>query len=173
MSEGGIKKSKSKLSSMIVEKEEGPGETAVNIYYSKDDWATSKNIVISIEDNTTISQLTDFALCQIPSLGTENLEKKQNFYMMLYKKKKQKPNYDYPICNPDSLVKDYDKYNFCLMEKKTEEKEKNNVEEKNTNKNKEEVKKKDSNDVSNENVNKKKNDKENNKKEKDKKCIIF
>ena len=35
---------------------------------------------------------------------------------MLFKKKKKIPNDEYPICNPESKIKDYGKDNFCLVE---------------------------------------------------------
>ena len=35
---------------------------------------------------------------------------------MLFKKKTKKPNKEYPICNPESKVKDYGKILFCLVE---------------------------------------------------------
>lgn len=182
MSEGGPKKSKSKLSSMIVEKEEGPAEASVNVFYSKDNWETNEQITLNLDESTTISRLTDLAICQLPSLGTAKFDNnKQNFYMMMFKKKRQKPNYDYPICNPDSIIKDYDKYNFCLMEKKCEEKEEIiNKNESNENEKKMEEKKggDDKNNLNNENKEKNKNKEENKEKngkkgKKEKKCMIF
>ena len=55
----------------------------------------------------------------------ENIDKK-NFDLMLFKKKLQRPNTNYPKCNPDSLVKDYAKSFFCLVEKEETKKEENN-----------------------------------------------
>lgn len=169
----GLKKSKSKLSSLIKVKEEGPVDTPVNIYYSKDNWVTNESIVLCIDENTTISQLIDLSICHLPSLGNANFDKTQNFYMMLFKKKKQIPKYDYPICNPDSLIKDFDKYNFCLMERKVED-NKTNENKNDTSNTKDDDKKKDN---KSENENKDIQDKDKNKNSKTKnnngKCIIF
>lgn len=167
------KKSKSKLSSRIVQKDEGPAEETVNVFYSTDNWETNEKIVLSIEKTTTISQMADLAICQVPSLAS-SID-----CVMLFKKKKQRPNYDYPICNPDSTIGDYDKYNFCLIQKKPEENDTNNnnkSNEKNDNKEKE------NNDENNEKKTESKNEgkNESNKNKlaekfgKDgKKCIIF
>ena len=35
---------------------------------------------------------------------------------MLFKKKKKIPNDEYPVCNPESKVKNYGKDSFCLVE---------------------------------------------------------
>ena len=58
----------------------------------------------------------------------------KNFNIMLFKKKKQKPNDEYPICNLDSEVIGYRKNNFCLVED-TENKKSNILQEEVTKKN--------------------------------------
>jgi hypothetical protein len=109
------KKPKPKLTDLLKSME--PTENSqVNIYFSRDNWKSCNSIDIMIEEKTTILQLIDASLYKLKTqFNITDIDEKK-CYIMLLKKKTKKPNYDYPRCNPDSLVIDYQKSNFCLME---------------------------------------------------------
>ena len=118
---------KSKLSSLIGEGNENSNNLQVTVYYSENNWETCEEINIMVDENTTINQLIDSAIYQFKTeLFFDNIDTKQ-FNVMLFKKKTKKPNDEYPICNPESKVKNYGKTHFCLIEvinsKKTEVKQ--------------------------------------------------
>ena len=103
----------------------------VNVYYSQNDWKTCEMVEIMVEENTTILQLIDSAIFKFKTeFYYDDIDEKK-YSLMILKKKTNKPNYDYPICNLESLVMGYGKSNFCLVEKQKEDV--NNINEENNN----------------------------------------
>ena len=106
----------SKLSSLIASENEGMNGLQVSVYYSENNWETCEEINLILDENTTINQLIDSSIYKFKTeLFFDNIDKKQ-FNVRLFKKKKKVPNDEYPICNPESKVKDYGKIHFCLVE---------------------------------------------------------
>ena len=141
----------SKLTSLIAAENEGLNRLQITVYYSENNWETCEEVNLILDDSTTINQLVDSALYKFKTeLFYDNIDKKQ-FNVMLFKKKKKIPNDEYPICNPESKVKDYGKNHFCLVEDITSKKEENNNEPKekdaNIDKNKDNQNKKKEDDV--------------------------
>ena len=123
--EGGVEvKRTSKLTALISsENEGGANGMQINVFYSENNWETCEEINLILDENTTINQLIDSAIYKFKTeLFYDNIDKKQ-FNVMLFKKKKKIPNDEYPICNPESKVKDYGKDNFCLVENLNAKKE--------------------------------------------------
>ena len=119
----------SKLTALIAKENDGFNGLQVSVYYSENNWETCEEINLILDDNTTINQLVDSAVYKFKSeLFYDNIDKKQ-FNVMLFKKKKKVPNDEYPICNPESKVKDYGKMHFCLVEDNTKKEEKKEKEE--------------------------------------------
>ena len=128
----------SKLSSLIASENEGMNGLQVSVYYSENNWETCEEINLILDENTTINQLIDSSIYKFKTeLFFDNIDKKQ-FNVRLFKKKKKVPNDEYPICNPESKVKDYGKIHFCLVEdinaENDELKEKEKTEKKSENK---------------------------------------
>ena len=120
----------SKLTQMIESENEGFNGLQITVYYSENNWETCEEVNLILDENTTINQLIDSALYKFKTeLFYDNIDTKQ-FNVMLFKKKKKIPNDEYPLCNPESRVKDYAKDCFCLVEdknsKKMEKKEEKN-----------------------------------------------
>ena len=163
---------KSKLTAMISQNNGNVGGQQISVYYSDNNWKTCDEINIIIDDNTTINQLIDSSIYKFKNeLSYDNLDAK-HFNLMLFKKSKKRPNDDYPICNPESIVKDVGKTQFCLVEDITTKENAKN-EEKNE---KKDIGQKEKKDVKNEkNTNNKKKEQSNNNKRdgKDKNCIII
>ena len=106
----------SKLTSLINAENEGLNGLQITVYYSENNWETCEEVNLILDDSTTINQLIDSAVYKFKvELFYDNIDKKQ-FNVMLFKKKKKIPNDEYPICNPESKVKDYGKNHFCLVE---------------------------------------------------------
>ena len=106
----------SKLSSLMNQKAEDLNALQITVYYSENNWETCEEVNLILDDTTTINQLIDSSIYKFKTeLSYENIDKKQ-FQVKLFKKKTKKPNEDYPICNPESKVKDYGKTHFCLIE---------------------------------------------------------
>ena len=106
----------SKLSSLIGFESTNFNGMQITVYYSDNNWETCEEIDLILDDNTTINQLIDAAIYKFKTeLFYDDIDKKQ-FNVMLFKKKIKKPNDEYPICNPESLVKNYGKTHFCLVE---------------------------------------------------------
>lgn len=185
------KKTESKLGAMLSNTQE-MNNSQVNVYYSQNDWKTSEIVQIIVEENTTVLQLIDSVVFKLKTEFYYDDIDEKNYILMILKKKTKKPNYDYPKCNPESFVLDYDKSNFCLVEKEKAENVNNvYIENDNANNNninlenkKEEVKKeekielkKEENKVekkeNNKNVNKNKKKNKNNEKACNKGCIMF
>jgi len=110
----------SKINDLLA-KNEKMNNSQINVYFSQNNWETNQKVEIVVEENTTVLQLIDSAVFKIKNeLNVKDIEDK-NYCLMMLKKKTQKPNYEYPICNPEALVLNYDKTNFCLVEKGSEE----------------------------------------------------
>ncbi len=159
----------SKLTSMLnQETDNNLTNLQITVYYSENNWETCEEVNLILEDTTTINQLIDASVYKFKTeLHFDNIDKKQ-FKVMLFKKKTKRPNEEYPICNPESNVKDYGKTHFCLVEdingkneepkkeikdqskKSTENNDKNQEKDKQNDKNKNEIK-----EVSHENEQKK------------------
>lgn len=107
---------KSKLSSLLNEGNENSNNFQITVYYSENNWETCEEINLMVDENTTVNQLMDSAIYQFKTeLFFENIDKKQ-FNLKLFKKKAKKPNDEYPICNSESIIKNYGKTHFCLVE---------------------------------------------------------
>lgn len=88
----------------------------VSVYFSQNNWKTSEVVEIMIEEKTTVLQLIDSVIYKLKTEFYYDDIDEKNYNLMILKKKTKTPNYDYPKCNPESLVKDYQKSNFCLVE---------------------------------------------------------
>ena len=111
----------SKLTALIEHENEGFNGLQVSVYYSENNWETCEEVNLILDDNTTINQLVDSAIYKFKTeFFYDNIDKKQ-FNVMLFKKKKKIPNDEYPICNPESQVKNYGKIHFCLVEVKNKD----------------------------------------------------
>ena len=109
----------SKLTALIASEEEGFNGLQVTVYYSENNWETCEEVNLVLDENTTINQLIDSSIYKFKTeLFYDNIDRKQ-FNVMLFKKKKKMPNDEYPLCNPESKVKDYGKDCFCLVEVKS------------------------------------------------------
>jgi hypothetical protein len=109
-------KPKSKIGALLSNTQK-MNSSQINVYYSQNDWKTSEIVEIIVEENTTVLQLIDSVIYKLKTeFHYDDIDEK-DYDLMLLKKKTKKPNYDYPKCNPESLVLDYDKSNFCLVEK--------------------------------------------------------
>ena len=112
----------SKLTAMIGNENDGFNGLQISVYYSENNWETCEEVNLILDENTTINQLIDSALYKFKTeLFYDNIDTKQ-FNVMLFKKKKKIPNDEYPLCNPESRVKDYGKDCFCLVEDKNAKK---------------------------------------------------
>ena len=106
----------SKLSSLLEKESKDNNGIQITVYYSGNNWETCDEINLILDETTTINQLIDSSIYKFKSeLFFDNIDKKQ-FKVMLFKKKTKRPNEEYPICNPESKVKDYGKTHFCLVE---------------------------------------------------------
>ena len=113
----------SKLTAMIAAEKEGFNGLQISVYYSENNWESCEEVNLILDENTTISQLIDSAIYKFKTeLSYDNIDQKQ-FNVMLFKKKKKVPNDEYPLCNPESRVKDYGKDHFCLIEISNSKKE--------------------------------------------------
>jgi len=185
------RKTGSKLGAMLSNTQE-MNNSQVNVYYSQNDWKTSEIVQIIVEENTTVLQLIDSVVFKLKTEFYYDDIDEKNYILMILKKKTKKPNYDYPKCNPESFVLDYDKSNFCLVEKEKAENVNNvYIENDNINNNnfnlenkKEEIKKEEKIELKNEgnnaevkdnkkNVNKNKKKNKNSEKACNKGCIMF
>ena len=181
------RKSTSKIGALFSNSHEF-NNSQVNVYYSQNDWKTSEIVEVMVEEKTTVFQLIESVIFKLKTeLYYDDIDEK-NYILMFLKKKTKKPNYDYPKCNPDSLVLGYEKSNFCLVEQETiEGKDKLNEENNNNNNNKnkeasnkEENKEEEKKDLKKNENNKKKEDKNKNKKNKkniekgcNKGCLLY
>ena len=184
------KKSSSKIGALLSNSQE-VNNSQISVYYSQNDWKTSEIVEVMVDEKTTVLQLIDSVIFKLKTEFYYDDIDEKNYNLMILKKKTKTPNYDYPKCNPESLVLDYYKSNFCLVEQDkienvnntNEEEEKNNNDNKilnNKEKNKKEEKKDLQNNENNEekeeennNKNKNKKKRKNNEKECKKGCILY
>ena len=182
------KKSSSKIGALLSNSQEA-NNSQISVYYSQNDWKTSEIVEVMVDEKTTVLQLIDSVIFKLKTEFYYFDIDEKNYNLMILKKKTKTPNYDYPKCNPESLVLDYYKSNFCLVEQDkienvnntNEEEEKNNNDNKilnNKEKNKKEEKKDLQNNENNEekeeeNNNKNKKKRKNNEKECKKGCILY
>ena len=186
------KKSSSKIGALLSNSQEA-NNSQISVYYSQNDWKTSEIVEVMVDEKTTVLQLIDSVIFKLKTEFYYDDIDEKNYNLMILKKKTKTPNYDYPKCNPESLVLDYYKSNFCLVEQDkienvnntNEEEEKDNNDNKilnNKEKNKKEEKKdlqnnknneekKEENNNKNQNKNKKK--RKSNEKECKKGCILY
>ena len=186
------KKSSSKIGALLSNSQEA-NNSQISVYYSQNDWKTSEIVEVMVDEKTTVLKLIDSVIFKLKTEFYYDDIDEKNYNLMILKKKTKTPNYDYPKCNPESLVLDYYKSNFCLVEQDkienvnntNEEEEKNNNDNKilnNKEKNKKEEKKdlqnnknneekKEENNNKNQNKNKKK--RKSNEKECKKGCILY
>ena len=104
---------------------ENQGMININVYYSINNWESFETINLSLPKTTTVEKLIDISKEKFKTdFFFDDIFSKE-LVLMLFKKKKQVPNYDYPPCNNQSNINEFDKNNFCLVEKekKNEEKE--------------------------------------------------
>jgi len=184
------KKSSSKIGALLSNSQEA-NNSQISVYYSQNDWKTSEIVEVMVDEKTTVLQLIDSVIFKLKTEFYYDDIDEKNYNLMILKKKTKTPNYDYPKCNPESLVLDYYKSNFCLVEQDkienvnntNEEEEKDNNDNKilnNKEKNKKEEKKDLQNNENNEekeeennNKNKNKKKRKNNEKECKKGCILY
>ena len=156
MTEEAEQKKVSKLSSLIGQAQENFDGLQIYVHYSENNWETSEEINLILDQNTKISQLIDSSVKKFKTeLFYDNIDKKK-FNVRIFKKKKKIPNLEYPICNPNSKIGEFGKTHFCLVEQE-EEKEKeegDTVEEEDVEEKKEEIKN-EINDINKEKENKK------------------
>ena len=109
------KKSVSKLGALLSKNQE-MNNSQVFVYYSQNNWKTSEVVEVMVEDKTTVLQLIDSVIYKLKTEFYYDDIDEKNCVLMLLKKKTKTPNYDYPKCNPESIVLEYNKSNFCLVE---------------------------------------------------------
>ena len=168
------RKSASKIGALLTNNLQ-VNDSQVNVYYSQNNWKTSEKVEIMVEENTTILQLIDSAIFKFKTEFYYDDIDEKNYILMILKKKTKMPNYDYPKCNPESLVMGYGKSNFCLVEIQKEENVNNINEENNKDenilKNTQEIKNEEEKDLQKKESNTEKKNKKNNKEKNKNKTI--
>ena len=102
-------KKKSKLSSLIDHAQENNNTSQYIVHYSENNWETNEEINLFLDENATINQLIEESIQKFKNeLFYDSIDKKK-FIVRIFKKKKKIPNTEYPICNPNSNVKDFGK----------------------------------------------------------------
>ena len=187
MSEKPEPNKKSKLSSLIDKIKEEKSGIQIIVHYSENNWETNEELNLILDEETTIKELIE--TCKKKLSNKPNVDK-NNFNVMIFKKKKKIPNVEYPICNSISKVKDYGKSHFCLVDADNTEpikepqiekiqKQKEQIKNENGGKKSEEIKMNEKNDNNKNNKNNNrikdynKGNNENAKGKKNKKCVIF
>ena len=132
MSDVKISKNHSKISQMINLAK--PDYINISVFYSINNWENYESVNLILESNSTISQLLNTAVNKFKNEFFYDDIDNKDLDVMLFKKKIKKPNYDYPICNKDSLIQDFSKNCFCIVERINDE-EQLSVENKNENDN--------------------------------------
>lgn len=112
---------KSKLSILISEEIAKSKRLSVKVYYSENDWETYTQVELIIEENTNIADLIDLSIVKLKNEFNKEIIQSENYDILLFKKKTKKPKYDYPKCYLESLVKDFGKFDFCLVEKENKQ----------------------------------------------------
>ena len=130
MEENPEEKKTSKISNMIDKSNSSSIGSQYIVHYSENNWETNEEINLILNDNATINQLIEESVNKFKNeLFYDNINKK-NLIVRIFKKKKKIPNFEYPICNPNSKVKDFAKSHFCLVEIKKEGEENEKMREK-------------------------------------------
>ena len=123
MSDNQEVKKTSKLSSLIGQAQENQNSSQFTVHYSENNWETSEEVNIILNDEATINELMETAIQKFKTeLYYDNIDKKK-YVVRIFKKKKKIPNLEYPVCNLDSRVADFGKSHFCLVENEGEENE--------------------------------------------------
>ena len=123
MSDNQEVKKTSKLSSLIGQSQENTNSSQYTVHYSENNWETSEEINLILNDEATIKELMDTAIQKFKTeLYYDNIDKRK-YVVRIFKKKKKIPNIEYPVCNLDSKVGDFGKTHFCLVENEGEENE--------------------------------------------------
>ena len=122
------RKSVSKIGALLSNSKE-MNNSQIYVYYSQNNWKTSEFVEIIIDEKTTFLQLIDTAIFKLKTEFYYDDIDEKDYSIMILKKKTKSPNYDYPKCNPESLVLDYGKSNFCLVEMENKDENKINNEE--------------------------------------------
>ena len=116
----------SKISSLINQAQEDINGMKIVVHYSEDKWKTNEEVELILGEETTIGELIQISKQKFNKPNINN----KKLFVRIFKKKKKIPNDEYPLCNPESRVKDYAKDCFCLVEdknsKKMEKKEEKN-----------------------------------------------
>ena len=86
----------------------------MNIYYTLDDWKNVSKVEVNINDAFTIDSLISCAIDNINS-ETKKINTNSNCYEIRFAKKNGYPKFDYPPLSNVSKIKDYMKYNLCLV----------------------------------------------------------
>ena len=122
------RKSVSKIGALLSNNKE-MNNSQIYVYYSQNNWKTSEFVEIIIDEKTTFLQLIDTVIFKLKTEFYYDDIDEKDYSIMILKKKTKSPNYDYPKCNPESLVLDYGKSNFCLVEMENKDENKINNEE--------------------------------------------
>ena len=122
------RKSVSKIGALLSNNKE-MSNSQIYVYYSQNNWKTSEFVEIIIDEKTTFLQLIDTVIFKLKTEFYYDDIDEKDYSIMILKKKTKSPNYDYPKCNPESLVLDYGKSNFCLVEMENKDENKINNEE--------------------------------------------
>ena len=122
------RKSVSKIGALLSNNKE-MSNSQIYVYYSQNNWKTSEFVEIIIDEKTTFLQLIDTVIFKLKTEFYYDDIDEKDYSIMILKKKTKSPNYDYPKCNPESLVLDYGKSNFCLVEMENKHENKINNEE--------------------------------------------
>ena len=127
MSDVKISKNHSKISQMINLAK--PDYINISVFYSINNWENYESVNLILKSNSTISQLLDTAVNKFKNeLFFDDIDNK-DLDIMLFKKKVKKPNFDYPICDKDSLIQDFSKNCFCIVERINNNEKSNNEDE--------------------------------------------
>ena len=105
MSDVKISKNHSKISQMINLAK--PDYINISVFYSINNWENYESVNLILESNSTISQLLNTAVNKFKNEYFYDDIDNKDLDVMLFKKKIKKPNYDYPICNKDSLIQNF------------------------------------------------------------------
>lgn len=98
----------------------------VIIYYSLDNWKTSVEHEIMINENYTVSSLIscvvdniNYEFSKLKNESNKRINNNSDNYEIRFAHKNGMPKFDYPSLNGNSKVKDYSKLKFCLVWKAT------------------------------------------------------
>ena len=94
----------------------------MNLFFSLDEWKSISKVEVNINEAFTIDSLIS---CAIDNINSEEkrINSNSNCYEIRFAKKNGHPKFDYPPLSIDSKIKDYMKYNLCLVWKGDDDKE--------------------------------------------------